>query len=108
MLLGKLCFLFLPFFVSGLHLERRGYRDLVVKVVYMMRIKKAMVITIEHNDEMSMTKLHVYVIMISPQVNKDVPEHKCQHLVASIQVKLHDIFLSFWCLLHISGLQNFE
>ena len=59
MLLGKLCFLFLPFFVSGLHLERRGYRDLVVKVVYMMRIKKAMVITIEHNDEMSMTKLHV-------------------------------------------------
>ena len=33
MLLGKLCFLFLPFFVSGLHLERRGYRDLVVKVV---------------------------------------------------------------------------
>ena len=30
--------------------------------------------------------------MISPQVNKDVPEHKCQHLVASIKVKLHDIF----------------
>ena len=108
MLLGKLCFLFLPFFVSGLHLERRGYRDLVVKVVDMMRIKKAMVITIEHNDEMSMTKLHVYVIMISPKVNKDVPEHKCQHLVASIKVKLHDIFSLFWCLLHISGLQNFE
>ena len=100
MLLGKLCFLLLPFFSSGLHLERRGYRDLVVKVVYLMRIKKAMVITIEHNDEMSMTKLHVYVIMISPQVNKDVPEHKCQHLVASIKVKLHDTFSLFWCLLH--------
>ena len=99
MLLGKLCFLLLPFLSSGLHLERRGYRDLVVKVVYMMRIKKAMVITIEHNDEMSMTKLHVYVIMISPKVNKDVPEHKCQHLVASIQVKLHDICSLFSCLL---------
>ena len=65
MLLGKLCFLFLPFFVSGLHLERRGYRDLVVKVVYMMRKKKAMAVmlTIGHNDEMIMTKLHVYVIL---------------------------------------------
>ena len=73
----------------------------------MMRIKKAMVITIEHNDEMSMTK-HVCVLINSPQVNKDVPEHKCQHLVASIKVKLHDICSLFWCLLHISGLQNFE
>ena len=45
MLLGKLCFLFLPFFVSGLHLERRGYRDLVIKVVYMMEIMKAIMIT---------------------------------------------------------------
>ena len=110
MLLGKLCFLFLPFFVSGLHLERRGYRDIVVKVVYMMRKKKAMAVmlTIGHNDEMIMTKLHVYVVMISAQVNKDVPEHKCQHLVASIKVKLHDIFSLFRCLLHISGLQDFE
>ena len=93
MLLGKLCFLFLPFFVSGLHLEMRGYRDLVVKVVYMMEIMKAMtvMITIGHNDDMIMTKLHLYTITISPKVNKDVAEHKCQHLVASIQVKLHDI-----------------
>ena len=91
MLLGKLCFLFLPFFVSGLHLERRGYRDLVVKVVYMMEIMKAIMITIRHEDAMIMTKLHEYTITISPKVNKDVPEHKCQHLVASIQVKLHDI-----------------
>ena len=102
MLLGKLCFLFLPFFVSGLHLERRGYRDLVVKVVYMMRIKKAMVITIEHNDEMSMTK-HVCVLINSPQVNKDVPEHKCQHLVTSIKVRLQDIFSLFGVCYKISN-----
>ena len=53
MLLGKLCFLFLPFFVSGLHLERRGYRDLVVKVVYMMEIMKAIMIIIRHEDAIS-------------------------------------------------------
>ena len=99
MLLGKLCFLFLPFFVSGLHLERRGYRDLVIKVVYMMKIMKALMITIGHDDATIMTKLHVYTITISPKVNKDVPEHKCQHLVANIQVKLHDICSLFSYLL---------
>ena len=65
----------------------------MIKVVYMMEIMKAMtvMITIGHNDDMIMTKLHLYTITISPKVNKDVPEHKCQHLVANIQVKLHDI-----------------
>ena len=54
MLLGKLCFLLFPFFSSGLHLERRGYRDLVVKVVYMMRKKKAMAVMLRVDTNIDM------------------------------------------------------